>query len=560
MKIWDLLFGLLVGLPILTGGFWYRGGNFRVEYTQPAGAALILGIWLWLACRRREKAWEESLVIRALTRGFRWWNNTVKEKGVVAFMLPWLFFGGLWFGASLSRHLGFNSHAMDLGIFTNGIWNITEIGWPYSPFKGGTSLLADHQIFLLYPISLIFRLWRDPIILLALQAWGLTLFPVATYLLLRQRLGRESPFNALLPLLLFTYAPIRAANLFDFHPEVLMLPLFLFAVWGLQERGFLKRAFGTLLFAAALCAKESAGPVAFGIGFAWILGAGPEETRRTTRIIGVISMIAGLGMFYFDTKIVPTLLALPYVYSDLYAPFGSTLGELAKAPFTHTSEFFTRIFSLSRWRFLSALLLPLLLLPLAGWPALIAAAPGFFMLALSKGDLRLSTGFHYAIEPAIGMLLALPVALSKPFVQRFDRILLLLLPFAFLLAYNRSEVFYWRYYSLTPHLRWVRSEVLPLIRPEAAVATPGVLAPHLSARHWINSLPNIQMENGKLVDCVVWEHGVDQNPLTPASEQSMRVILGASYEEEFTCNSFTLYRHIASKPCLVKALNCPGAY
>ena len=135
------------------------------------------------------------------------------------------------------------------------------MGFPFSSLKNGQSLLADHQNFLIYPLGWIFPIWPSPIFLLFLQAYLVSTGAVALFLLGRQRLGFSSNTTAWLPLTFWLCGPLRAALRFDFHPEIFMLPLFLFATFLLQELSWKKRAWGTFLLLPALAAKESAGQI-----------------------------------------------------------------------------------------------------------------------------------------------------------------------------------------------------------------------------------------------------------------------------------------------------------
>lgn len=552
MKIWDILFGLFVLAPIATGGIWYRGPNLKLEYTQPGIAALILSIWAFFAWKRGQDL-SRSFFLRFIERSWKAWRVSL-ERGPWPLVLAWIFVSIAWFLAALNRHRGFETHAADLGIFTNAIWNLAQTGSPYSSIKGGISLLADHQNFLIYPIAAIYKLLPHPSTLLAIQALGLSSAGIALFLLGRQRLKAENHFVPMLPLLFWACAPIRAANLFDFHPEVLMLPLFLFAAWGVQAPKPGARLLGILLFLTALTAKESAGPVACGLGLAWILGAGPEKTRSFSRAFGGFAVLLGIGIFLFDTKAIPQFLGTNYAYGNVYEPFGSSLTDLIKAPFTHPLEFLERVFGFSRIKFFSRLLFPFLFLPLLGWPGFIASLPGFMMLFLAAGDQRLS-GFHYSIEPMVGVLFALPAALATRFVGKHARLLLLLLPLAALLQFGRSEIFHWRKPSWGAEQTWLRDRLAPAVHPERSVSANSPLVPHLSNRQWVHHLPVLETEKGRPVECVAWDRSLNQTPMNDAQMQELENRL-QNYELELRCGPFTLHRAPEAPTCLSYALEC----
>jgi uncharacterized membrane protein len=541
---------------VITGGFWHRGESLKIEYTQPGIAALVLFIWALVAWKKGKDPTRKSFFLRFFHQAWLRWEATTSNSRI-PLVVAWLAVSLVWFLAAWSRHRGFQTHAADLGIFTNGIWNLSQTGSPYSSIKGGISLLADHQDFLIYPLAGIFSLLPYPATLLAIQALALASGGVAIYLLARQRLGRFSSVPAALPLLFWACTPIRSANIFDFHPEVLMLPLFLFGAWGVQSARWGEKVVGTILFLMALAAKESAGPVACGFGLAWVLGAGPENTRSFSRAFGGIAVLLGIGIFLFDTKAIPQLLGVPYAYGDVYSPFGSSLLDLAKAPFAHPQEFFSRVLGLSRMKFLFKLLLPFLFLPLLSWPGMIASLPGFLMLFLTAGDQRLS-GFHYAIEPMAGLLFALPAAFQAKFARRYHRVILLLLPLAALLQFGRSEIFHWRFYPVDARQAWSRDHLLPAIHPLRSVAANSALVPHLSTRRWVHFLPVVFTEEGKAVECLVWDRSLNQTPMSAQQIAETEALLQSpNYELEFTCGAISVHKARGGESCLSAPVACP---
>lgn len=554
MRAWDFLFLFTVLAPALTGGIWQRDGfHFRWEYTQPGIAALVLAGALWWAKRRGVAVERRSMVCRLGLRFWAWWREGL-ERRPLKFLIPaWLLVSVIWFLTSLIRHRGFGSGLADLAIFTNGIWNVGEQGYPYSSIKDGLSLLADHQIFLLYPLGWLFKLWPSASFLLLLQAFALASGGVALYLLARQRTGAAASLAAFLPLAFWLGAPVRNVNRFDFHPETLMLPLFLFAAFFLQEKRTSRRLLGFALLVLALGAKESAGPVACGLGLAWMLGAGPEPTRRFTRLFGAWAAVLGFLFFYADSQLVPKLFGRVYSYSDLYAPFGASPSALLKAPFVSPLEFFGRLFSISRIKFFLGTALPFAGLPLFSPLFFLSSAPGFLMLFLTNGDHRISLSYHYVVEPLVGLLFVVPAALCSGLVKRFEKPLLAALVLGTAVSFGRSDVFFWRIYQIDSHKAWLRDEVLPLVDRSKVVAASYALTPHLAARRWIHQLPVLLDEKKAQVDCVVWERTVSNTGMGLMDEASLAATLKMwDYTKELSCGSLAIYRRKDSSPCLVR--------
>lgn len=554
MLPWNILFIALVAIPLLTGGLWLHRPGLHLEYTQPAAAALALSAWLWW--RQRKSLSIASPLLDFGGRIWAAWRAQLILFPIRTLSFAWGLNSLFWFFTSFLRHRALQSGMADLGIFTNAIWNVHSMGQPFSSIKFELSLLADHQIYLLYPLGWIFPLWPSPHFLLLLQALILSSGGVALFYLARQRVGSDHPLLPWLPIAYWMAGPIRAAARFDFHPEVFLLPLFLFAIYFLQEKTWQRRGLGFLFFALALLAKESAGPVAFGLGLAWFLGGGIPSTQSFTKKLGLGAMAAGLAAFSFNSR-VPELFGTHYSYADLYFPLGSTPFLLALSPLLHPIAFFTRLITISRIKFFLGTLLPFSFLPALAPLSLLAALPGYLILFLAAGELRVSLGFHYAIEPLVGVLFALPAALQSRFVIERGRALLPVFFLATLFSYGRSEPYYWRLYSPSPHQAWLRDEALPRIPRERSVSASYALVPHLAARRWVREIGPFTAEDMP-VECLVWDPAVNNTPMSSKEILDFpRLAEQHGYSVEFQCGSFQLYKNQRGPSCLSAPLPCP---
>ena len=149
------------------------------------------------------------------------------------------------FCVSLLRHWALDSHGYDLGIFTNVMWNLVHGNGYLSSVKNGINLFADHQSPTYWLLAPLFWLVPRPETLLFVQALGLAAGGPALYYLARRRFGAGHWAPAALPWLYWAYLPTRNANAFDFHPEVFMLPLFLWAFVGFASERRWAKARGT---------------------------------------------------------------------------------------------------------------------------------------------------------------------------------------------------------------------------------------------------------------------------------------------------------------------------
>jgi uncharacterized membrane protein len=517
----------------VTSTLWYL--------THAPGAVLVVALAAAAIQRWSPEPWHNSFFVRLGTRLGRAWLEAVQRSprplwtaaGAMAALLLWV---------SLLRHWAFDSHGYDLGIFTNVMWNLTHGNGYVSSVKGGINLFTDHQSPSYWLLAPLFWAVPRPETLLFAQACGLAAGGPALYYLAAARFGRGHWAAAALPWLYWTYLPLRNANAFDFHPEVFMLPLFLWGFAGLASERRSAKALGLLALAAALGTKESAPVVAVGIGIAWaIIGA---------RWRGTALAAVGVALFFFDVKVAPGLFGgSEYAYMGLYGRFGSGIGDLLLAPFAQPVNFFSQLIDRERLIFLFWTLAPLGFLPLFDWRAALAALPPYVMLFLSEGDQRVRLVFHYGIEPGSALFWALPFGLAA-FAKRFgwQRAGVWMLVWAFA-CHGESELFRARTYAPGAHSEWLATEILPCVNTAAPMAASDTLIPHLAARAWIGYPDQLeQRPSGDAVSCVVTDLKLGLNwPLGRGGvERVLATLPERSYREAWRCGTFSVYERAGS--------------
>lgn len=331
-----------------------------------------------------------------------------------------------------------------------------------------------------------------------------------------------------------------------------MLPLFLAAIAGLQSGSRKSQVFGIVALIAEIGAKESAGPIAAGMGLAWVLGAAPEPSRGRMKRWGWWIGALGTAAFLIDVLIVPKLFSSTYVYASSYSE--ATQGG--------PGIWLGKLFGPARLRFLLFLALPFGLLPfLRPTPALWAVIPALGMFFLSNGTARVS-GYHYAIEPLVGIAWGSCAALQN---LRFKwtpsiRSLLLFLLFGALFSHGRSYAFYARYYQPSPRAFWMRETVLPAIAERASLSSTSNWVPHVSARERIHIFPELDnAAESTPSDCILIDAQGDSWPAGPKkvrSERDRLVSLG-KYRSVWACKSIEiLQRGDAALSCLTRRIEC----
>jgi hypothetical protein len=503
--------------------------------THGTGAVLLIAAVAFAVQRWWPQPWERSLFFRLGRRAGQAWLAALERSSARALWGAAVAVGAFLFWIALLRHRAFETHGYDLGIFTNAIWNLTHGHGYLSAVKGGINLFADHQSPTFWLLAPFFKLVPRPETLLFLQAFGLAAGGPALYYLARGRFA-ERWLPAALPWLYWTYLPMRNANAFDFHPEVFMLPLFLWAFVGFASPRRWAKVLGVLAIVAALGAKESAPVVAVGIGIAWALTG--------ARWQGAALALAGLAVFFFDLKVVPPLFGDDYAYLDMYGHFGGGIANVLLAPFTQPLYFFSHLIDRERLIFLFWTLAPLGFLPLLDWRAALAAVPVYLMLFLTEGDKRVAIIFHYGIEPGSALFWALPFGLAV-FVRRFgaQRAGVWMLFWA-VAAHGSGELLRARSYSPVPHSGWLAREVVPCVDPAASIAATDRLIAHFSTRRWVGYPDQLEERpSGAPVSCVVTDLRLGNNwPLGKGGVE--RVLAGLperGYREAYRCRDFSIW-------------------
>jgi len=173
---------------------------------------------------------------------------------VVGVMMVWYaaYFGWL----TLRAHDVYQTGAYDLGIYDQAVWNFVHgNGFRSTIVEGFDTLFADHFEPFLLLLAPLYFLWESPKTLLLVQAAGLALGALPVYLLARDALlaaaaGRgpaavnASQERAPAPTLVqvaalclaavyLLYPAVHSANVFEFHPSALAIPLLAYTLYAL---------------------------------------------------------------------------------------------------------------------------------------------------------------------------------------------------------------------------------------------------------------------------------------------------------------------------------------
>lgn len=375
-------------IPLDTPGTAF---NLSILAEMRVGLALLgLGCLLIGLLGQRLLVWPGRLA-PSLARSDKWlhekhhWRNLVLLASLLAAFLLAAF--------SITRHNHFNSKAYDLGLHAQVWWNTAQ-GRFFASSVEVDNYLGDHVSPIILPLAPLYRLWPDARLLLLIQALALAAGALPLAALARRRLLPRWPEGAhlaslLLTLIYLSYPALGFVNRFEFHEEVLAVPLLLAAFWFLET----KRPWATsaALLLAMLC-KEDVGltVAAFGL-FAWY-------RRREWRVVGLAW--AGIGLVWSLLGLFVIIPALRGgVASDTlgrYAWLGdNTAGMLAGLLASPRLLLSHLLGEPRRLWFLVKFLLPAGFLPLLS-PAILIALPSLAINWLAGNTYQASIYFHYA--------------------------------------------------------------------------------------------------------------------------------------------------------------------
>ena len=459
----------------------------------PFALAFFGGVLIWLLariCLQRGSVWADTHPVRAdrLAGGM--------VIGLIGLYI--LIIGGL----ALARHNALRSHAYDLGIFAQVLWN-TSRGHLFQNtvmVEHAENLLGQHfaPIFLL--MVPIYWVWPDPRALLILQTVALALGALPLYWLARLKTG--SRIAAILIAAAYLVAPaVHYVNFYDFHEIALVTPMLFFAVWFL-ETGRIRWLLAVLGF--ALLCREEVGFIVAAFGLALLV--------RRHWIAGVASIVMGLGWTWAAVAhIIPYFQeATNYYFVVRYRPLGTTVADILTTVLTRPAfvlEYLTtgpRAFD--RTAFLVRLAVPVGGLAILAPGILLLAAPtlGYLLLSDYREQYDIRSQYSAPIIPIL--FAATAVAIGR--VSRRTTASIGIAGFV-LVASLAATVQYGgtpigrrhdpHQFAMSDHARLGYS-VMARIPAGASVSTQSPFIPHLANRRELYHFPYVHGAEYVLVD------------------------------------------------------------
>lgn len=402
----------------------------------------------------------------------------------------------LFFLSSL-RHWLYHSHALDLGFFDQGLYLISTGQKPIVSLSG-FHILADHAAVILYPLSLLYRIYPDVHWLFAVQAISLTIGGLPLYhLAIGSGLDRRKATTIVITYLL--YPVILNKVLFDFHPDVIAVPGFLFAVLAARKN---RMILYLLAVALILSCKSVLSLTVISMGL-WLI------LFERKQVFGSIAIFAGLAWFIISTRlIIPTFLGadmggMTAAIAGRYSYLGNSFVEIVSNIFIKPDLIFGKILSLNTIEYLALLILPVLWgLSPKNLPPLLCAVPTLLINILSTYSLQRSLTQHYSLPilPFLFIAVISSVAANHNWLKT-RKVIVIWATIIFLLS-GKLEYFWTSYFS-TLDTHQATTIAIAKIKDDGAVLTTGEIAPHLTHRPVVkltfNDTGSIDLEKFKYV-------------------------------------------------------------
>jgi uncharacterized membrane protein len=382
------------------------------------------------------------------------------------------------FVCSSVRHQLFQSTALDLGYFDQAIYLISQ-GLPPIVSFWGYHVMGGHADWIIYGIAGFYKLYPSVYWLFAIQALSLAGGALPSWHLARQA-GLEVSQATAIALVYLLYPLVFNLNLFDFHPEVIALPLLLWAVWAARGN---RVGWFTLCVVMILGCRDALSITVAAMGL-WLI------TFERKTMCGAIALCLGTAWFLIVTQVV-----IPHFRPDgvesvaRYSYLGNSLFEIVANLFLKPNLILGKIFSLEILVYLVFLFIPIAwglsvrqLLPL------IPAVPTLVINSLSDLSLQRDLLHQYSLPALPFLLLATIGSLAADQAWLKKPRWIVLWSFIAFLALAKYGFFGEKYLTRLDSWQATR-EAINLVRASEATAvsrqpilTTSYIAPHLTHR------------------------------------------------------------------------------
>ena len=312
------------------------------------------------------------------------------------------------FAASSLRHWLIQSTAFDLAIYDQVAYLMGRGALPYATVSD-MHHMGNHAAYSFYIAGALYAIYPSVHWLFGIQAIGLSLGAWPTWGLARQA-GLSQRLSLVMGAVYLLYPLIFNVNLFDFHPEVMVIAALLGAVWAARA-GRLLLFTGLIVY--VLGGKAVLSLTVFGLGF-WLLF---WERKRWA---GAIALALATGWFLGATQVIIPLFNDGEGHDAVgrYSYLGSSVLEVAKNVLLRPDLVLGKVFSLDTAIYLLLVAVPLIWWLLAGrLGALVATAPAIALNVLSMADQQRDLVHQYSLPVVPFLIVAAIAGIQHSFVS-----------------------------------------------------------------------------------------------------------------------------------------------
>lgn len=415
------------------------------------------------------------------------------------------------------RHRALISHRYDLGNMVQVVWSTAHGHFFENTATDGTQMnrLGAHVDPFLALFAPLWWLWPSPELLTTLQSLALATGALPVFWLARKHTGdaRAALCLALGYLLL---PAVQWGALDDVHAVSFAIPLLLFCIWFLDEDRPLP---GVIFGVLAASTKEDIPLVLAGIAVWYAF--------RHRRWI-LASTLAALSLAWSAAAL---YVVIPH-FSGEASPFYRRLESVGGSPrgviktlVTDPSTIWHAMTTSTDLRYLAALLVPLLLLPLLEPLLVLAATPVLALSLLSNFGPMASVQYHYASAPVACFVAAAAIG-TRRLPRRTAALALVGVLVAAAIATSAGPLSSIGRYGVTARpseaARDVAHRAMALVPRDAAVSASNRIGAHLSERRRIFIFPVVAEADWIIVD---QEDSITEAATQPAYRSAVAAIL-----------------------------------
>ena len=441
----------------------------------------------------------------------------------------------LWSEWGVMRHNAFGTFGFDFGIFDQGVWLLSRFERPFVTIMG-VHLFGDHTSFILLPLVPIYWVFPSAKVLIVAQAAAVSGAAIPTFLIAREKL-RDEWLAFVMAIAILANAALQWSGWEQFHPDVIEVPIALFAFWFMIRRrwvGFL------ICVGLLLMVKEDVALMTFVLG----LYVAYEYDVK----VGLVT--AALSAVYFASAVWGILPALngEGTLDAWRVPYGG-IGGLVRHSLTHPWDVASLALGADKPFYLWQLFAGFALVSWLSPSVVFIAAGPFASNLLSTFWYQYHLQYHYTtlITPVLALAAITSIAKFTPGVYRTTAVALVALA-AVVTGYMWGPSQFsrkppWLGDSSAAHVVPIK-QVLAKVPPGASVSSQYSFVTHLDHRREIYEFPvpwfSRNWGDGKTNGKELPEAARVQYIVVPRDKLAPREALLLSYLES------TQFREIAS--------------